>query len=200
MKKILVFNGIHGSGKSTLATKLGLNSSQFTYFYEIGGKLRTQVDYNTVSSGIEFGREVMNREFTRDAELLNSPTIPVVETWHIGNLAYVMARSPELLNEYKTKLQEQLKLFEPVGFTFEISPNIFIQRMSEIVSAEDLEKYIGFFNQINQNILDLYKSLGIKHYVINNDGPLYETNKELAQRLKENGINPEGTQKGVEYL
>lgn len=198
MKTIIVLNGIHGSGKSTVGSMLTQSFPQFAYFYEIGGKLRTEVNYNTMSSGLEFDKEVMNRELARDIELLKSSTIPIVETWHMGNLAYAMNRSPELVKKYKSKLQKQLQLFEPIGFTFEISPDIFLQRISEYVPSEKLDDYIRFFNQISQNTFDIYSSLGIKHYVINNDGSLDETYQELIRLLRENGINPEGNKKKIE--
>lgn len=80
MKQIIVLNGIHGSGKSTLGTRLEQSSPQFSYFYEIGGKLRTEVNYNTMKSGLEFDTEVMNREIARDGVLLKAQTVPIVET------------------------------------------------------------------------------------------------------------------------
>lgn len=95
MKKIFVFNGIHGSGKTTLAENLALqHPGTYVFYPEVGRKLREEVDYNSLESGEDFDREVMRRELERDKLLLAETRIPLVETWHIGNIGYLAARSP----------------------------------------------------------------------------------------------------------
>lgn len=94
MKKIIVFNGVHGAGKSTLAQLFVERNQGFAYFPEIGGQLRQEVSYNALQSKEDFDLEVMKRELRRDAQLFTDPKTPVVEIWHIGNMAYALARNP----------------------------------------------------------------------------------------------------------
>jgi len=47
----------------------------------------------------------MRRELERDHDLLREQKIPLVETWHFGNIGYLAARSPELIPIYTTHLR-----------------------------------------------------------------------------------------------
>lgn len=104
MKKIIVSNGVHGAGKSTIGRLFVDRNRGFAYFPEIGGQLRREVSYNALQSKEDFDLEVIKRELARDEQLLISPNTPVVETWHIGNMAYALARNPQLFLIYKEAL------------------------------------------------------------------------------------------------
>ena len=108
---IVILNGIHGAGKTTHGRMLkSLRPGEFSYFPEIGGQLRSEVDYNMLKSGVAFDMEVMRRELDRDRDLQTCLNMPVVETWHVGNLAYILERSPTLAQPAKETLEKQLEI------------------------------------------------------------------------------------------
>lgn len=91
--------GPHGAGKTTsgraLAEQLGL-----PFAPEIGRLLSEDLAWRPSGSDatrpqLAFDREVLDREVRRDGTARRDQA-RVVETWHPGNLAYALARSPEL--------------------------------------------------------------------------------------------------------
>src|SRR5690606_35883675 len=122
MKKMYVFNGVHGSGKTTIAQRLAnLYPEAYAFYPEIGRGLRNEVTYNALNSSEDFDREVLRRELERDEQLLAEPRIPLVETWHIGNIGYLAARSPHLMAGYESILSKRLNIFEPTAIFIDIS-------------------------------------------------------------------------------
>jgi adenylate kinase family enzyme len=190
MKKIFVFNGIHGSGKTTLAENLALQHPETYVFYpEVGRKLREEVDYNSLESGEDFDREVMRRELERDKLLLAETRIPLVETWHIGNIGYLAARSPQLITEYDATLRKQLGFFDPVAVFVDISWQTFRQRISEKIQPSQVEELIQFYKLIAAKTFDVYRELGISHTLVNNEGKLDEgllaLRREIESRIQQ---------------
>lgn len=190
MKKIFVFNGIHGSGKTTLAENLALQHPETYVFYpEVGRKLREEVDYNSLESGEDFDREVMRRELERDKLLLTETRIPLVETWHIGNIGYLAARSPQLITEYEVTLRKQLEFFDPVAVFVNISWQTFRQRISEKIQPSQVEELIQFYKLIAAKTFDVYREIGIAHTLVNNEGKLDEgllvLRREIESRIQQ---------------
>jgi len=52
-------------------------------------------------AAVAFDREVMRRELVRDGQLATATRTPVVETWHVGNIAYARARGHDLADDYE---------------------------------------------------------------------------------------------------
>lgn len=173
MKEIVVFNGIHGAGKTTLAEALIASSPDlFEFFFEIGGRLRQEVSYNALIKREEFDSLVMKRELARDEALLICPRIPVVETWHIGNLAYAQVRSPQMVDGYRQALERQMKSFRPFAFLVTIRRETFLGRVTERVAPEQIEQLAEFYRCVEENTLSIYHSLGIPYTKVTNDGDL----------------------------
>ncbi len=180
-KQIFVLNGIHGSGKTSLAQHLVQNDQRLAYFPEIGRQLREEVEYNCLQSGEEFDLEVMRRELERDAYLISEPRIPLVETWHFGNIGYVAARSQGILDRYTRALVGQLKLFDPVCLFIRIDWETFQSRITERIEPDQVELLIDFYKIVSGKTYELYRDLGIKYLTVENEGTLLEG----VARLKE---------------
>lgn len=192
MKKIFVFNGIHGSGKTTLIKQLmTLYPNKFIFYPEIGRQVRKEVSYNSLESGEGFDREVMRRELKRDALLLTDPRIPLVETWHIGNIGYSAARSPRLIKKYESTLKKQLELFNPSIIFVDISWKIFKTRISEKIRNDQVKDLIKFYKIITAKTHELYRTHKIDFSVIKNEGSLSKNIIALKKLLNSLSLNLE---------
>jgi len=193
MKTIYVFNGRHGAGKTTLAKNLAERYPDIFAFYpEIGRQVREEVSYNALQSGMDFDIEVMRRELERDHNLLTETKIPLVETWHIGNIGYLAARSPDLIPEYKTYLIEQLRLFKPRAIFVEISDDVFRSRITERIKSDQVNRLIEFYDIITQTTRHLYRDFNIPFITINNEGLLREVMAKLESWMETQIYNSEG--------
>lgn len=173
--KIIVTNGQHGAGKTTIGRFVAgaLNS---IFASEIGGALRQEVSYNALESATDFDREVMRRELLRDHELRENPIAApyVVETWHTGNLAYALLRSPELASAYLDELRKQLLRFQVSHLLFTISDNTFFDRMTEKVDPERRNDLLAFYKGIVHQTRKIYADLGLSYEEIDNEQELPE--------------------------
>jgi len=88
-KRILVLSGVHSAGKSTIGKAMS-NDDNFAYYDEIGRRLRCRVTCTVLASCFLFDREIMTLELERDRTLKQDARIPVVESWHIGNVAFAL--------------------------------------------------------------------------------------------------------------
>lgn len=184
-KRILIFNGVHGSGKSTLAKRLVAGDGRYVYFPEIGAQLRSEVNFDVLHSGYDFDTEIMRRELSRDIDLIESPSIPVVETWHFGNLAYILSRNPNLYKNYKDKTEEQLERFVPEVISIDIGEKTFRDRVTEKVSPADFERLVDFYRGIRENLEKVYADFNIIPLKIMNEGPIEEVLMEMRVRIRD---------------
>ncbi len=181
-KQIVVTNGPHGAGKTTIGRMLS-DHLNIPHVAEIGGKLRQEVSYNVLESTSDFDREVMRRELLRDHELLrdgNSHSF-ILETWHTGNIAYALQRSPEIFKNYVNELKKQLTRFEVLHLLFAIDDQSFVQRVTERIGEGEMGRLLDFYKGITRNTKELYESLGLKFEEIDNNG---KTDIALKKALK----------------
>lgn len=130
MKKIVVIVGIHGSGKTTLGRKM--EKEGFPFFAEIGAELRKNSDCNVSQKQENFDKCVMKLELERDKKIKLLDSVPVIESWHIGNIAFAEARnSSNVVKQYKRKLFERLEIFYPYIINLKIGKETFINRVNE---------------------------------------------------------------------
>ena len=110
--KTIAFIGAHGSGKSTLGRKLA-SCLGWHFHDEIGERLRREKLAESLENHAQrcipnFDRQIMEAELQRDL----CQTFPrVVETWHPGNLAYALARSPDVHRQYAPLLKKHIAAF-----------------------------------------------------------------------------------------
>ena len=117
---IICLLGIHTSGKTTVGEKLHLLG--LPYYLEIGNKLIQTIDFSSPKAAEWLDREIMKQELERDDSFLSQEVkSAVVETWHIGNIAYAEIRTPSVANRYKAILKKQLNKFNPLFFYLDIS-------------------------------------------------------------------------------
>jgi thymidylate kinase len=171
-KKIVIFNGIHGSGKSTLAYRLAKRDGAFEYFPEIGGQLRLALGSNALESPEDFDREIMRLEGTRDEELALCPRIPLVETWHVGNLAYVRARNPQLERAYRSLFEVTLRRFSVFSVFVDISWETFRMRATEKIVPSQMDELVAFYENVLAATHRLYKEYSIPYATVRNEGSL----------------------------
>lgn len=93
----IVLIGPHAAGKTTLGTRLAA-ALGWRFDEELGERLRRQaleVDQGAHAQRLQpdFDRQVLRAELARDARVTDSGP-RIVETWHLGNLAYAQLRSP----------------------------------------------------------------------------------------------------------
>src|SRR3990167_9321692 len=132
-KEAIILLGIHTSGKTTAGRFL--ENLGFSFFSEIGEQIRREVKFDFLTPVEWFDREVMVRELARDQELLDSPRPTAIETWHIGNIAYAMVRSPRIADTYFNELQCQLEFIKPICLLFQIEKEVFRVRSREPVTS-----------------------------------------------------------------
>ncbi len=184
-KQIIVFNGVHGAGKSTMAQALAAQDDRFVLYPEIGRQLREEVTYNALESGEEFDREVMRREIGRDALLVQAQKIPLLETWHMGNIGYIEARTPQLTAEYTELLRKQLELFDPICVFVHIEWDLFRKRVTEKIRPSQMEELIAFYQIIKDTTFKLYDQLGLGYHIIENQCDLCDGMVILKERINE---------------
>lgn len=188
-KKIIVFNGVHGAGKSTLVKALAKQNNQFVAYPEIGRQVREEVTYNALESGEDFDREVIRRELAQDQHLITVPHVPLVETWHIGNLGYMQARTPHLMDEYTCLLRKQLLTIDPVCIFVHIDWDVFRQRATEKIKPDQMEELVSFFSVIRDTTLELYKQLGLAYFTVENQGDLLAATQLVNEYIGEKIIS-----------
>ncbi|KKU18755.1 MAG: hypothetical protein UX29_C0019G0014, partial [Parcubacteria group bacterium GW2011_GWA2_46_10] len=91
----------------------------------------------------------MKRELERDDSFLSQGIkAAVVETWHIGNIAYAEIRTPSVANEYKALLTKQLLKYNPLFFFLDISEATFRERANKPVPLGIEEDQFIFYQNI----------------------------------------------------
>ncbi len=187
-KQILVMNGVHASGKTTIANLLRRAGLGFEFFPEIGDELRKSLSYNPMYAKEDYESVIMRKEVSRDAELQRSNLFPVVETWHTGNIAYLLTRNPAFFKVYEEAMKRQLELINPIGVIVLITKEKFRERIAKEHGLGDLSEFEKFFEEILKNTISTYKRFNIDYITLdNNDTPDVAANV-LVETLAKKGI------------
>ena len=184
---IVCLLGIHTSGKTTVGEKLHLLG--LPYYLEVGNKLIQTVDFSSPDAVEWLDREIMKRELERDDSFLSDGiNVAVVETWHIGNIAYAEIRTPSVANEYKALLKEQINKYNPLFFYLDIGEETFIERANEPVPLGVEEDQFIFYQNIRNNILSLFKEFGIDYFSIDANQEMDSVMKDITEILQSRNV------------
>jgi dephospho-CoA kinase len=185
-KPIVVANGPHGTGKTTVSRVVSQDTGS-RYLEEIGGQLRKEVDYNAIESTVDFDREVMRRELLRDHQLLRAPNSEtyIVETWHTGNIAYALKRSPSLAASYIEEFKKQLQKFSVFHILLTINDSTFLHRATEKVVEAKTNELLCFYRDITAHTRKLYSMLNLDYKEVENDGDLNMTRNNVRNLVQQ---------------
>ena len=126
----------------------------------------------------------MKRELERDNSFLSlGVEAAVVETWHVGNIAYAEIRTPSVANEYKALLKEQFLKYNPLFFFLDISEETFRERANKPVPLGVEEDQFIFYQNIRNNILSLFNEYNIGYYSIDANDDIDEVVKHIRKIL-----------------
>jgi len=179
---IICLLGIHASGKTTIGEKLC--SLGLPYYLEIGKELIRTVDFSSPEAALRLDRQIMKDEMERDGSFLSEGVkAAVVETWHIGNIAYAQIRTPSVANSYKALLKEQLNKYNPLFFFLDISDETFRERANRLVPLGIKEDVFIFYQDIKNNILSLLNEYDIDYYSIDANQEVEKVTKDISEVL-----------------
>ena len=104
---ILALIGPHGVGKTSLGERLAARL-HLPFDEELGRALAADPAWRpagatAADAAARFDEELFGRELSRDLRRGAQPR--VVETWHLGNLAYAARRSPEVVAAWRAQLR-----------------------------------------------------------------------------------------------
>ena len=184
---IICLLGIHTSGKSTIGERF--QSLGLPYHLEIGKKLIQTVDFSSPEAVEWLDREIRKQELERDSSLLLGGTnLAVIETWHVGNIAYAQIRTQSVANQYKAILKEQLSRYNPLFFFLDISDETFRKRANRLVPLGVKEDVFIFYRNIKSNILSLLKEQNIDYYPIDANQEVDKVVEDVTKILSNRGV------------
>jgi len=182
VKNIKVLLGMHGSGKTMIGNYLHFLG--FSYFNEIGTDLRKRCGCNVLDSCFLFDREIMVSEAERDSILLRKRK-PVIESWHIGNIAFARARNNEsVVDNYINLLERRLKIFRPLAVIIEISDNIFMKRSTEC-NIDNKNVLLAFYKCVFSETMAIISEYNMQSVSIDGNKDIYDVQKQVIEYLEE---------------
>lgn len=187
--KIFYLAGPHCSGKTSILKRLfndkiiSFNGSEIgkEFYYE-----RKNKGFKTEMANYNFEMKIANREIERDNKIMNFNTFSAVESWHPGNLAYVLSRNPK----YYKKMLNFIFKHSPLinsdrmnGIIFNVSNSTIYNRT--ITFRDNPEWAVNFYSKISANISIVLKDLGLleKALFVNADSSFDEVYNNVKKIL-----------------
>lgn len=162
--------GPHCSGKSSIISQLKSEGIIQIAGSEIGKDFyyeRRKSGFDTATAGKNFEYEVTNAEIDRDSKIVKSGGINVVESWHPGNLAYILERTPEVYDEILTHLKANSPFFQNIqirGIQLKVSKENIFKRTKTF--ADKRVWAANFYTKISRHIDTAIKDFGLRERTI----------------------------------
>lgn len=161
----VVLIGPHGAGKTTVgrlvAAELGCR-----FEGEIGATLRREAlardpGQHAIASQEAFDEEVFRREIARDDEAVRGRA-RVIETWHPGNAAYAMGRSPGAFGRWLPRLRSAAARSARTTWVqpLRIGRDAAMARLTE--PGPDAEALLDFFRAVGEAAGHLARAWGLR--------------------------------------
>jgi len=151
-KVIIAIIGLPSSGKTMLGNYL--KSSGYYVLPEVAGLLLSRGLTAGERADSDFDRKVMSMEFARDYRFLRSNRgVQVVETWHIGNMAYSMARFSPTMYKYESKFSNTLQKFEAKCLFLDIDP--YTSYLRSLKLRKPTSNSINFLDRVQEHMRTL---------------------------------------------
>jgi hypothetical protein len=157
--------GPHTAGKTSILKSLqGCANIDYTGD-EIGKRLFYERKFNTDIQNENLELEITQLELERDALILQGNyKIAVVESWHVGNLAYAMERNPHSVDALTKLISGSPLLQKSYGIWLRVSKENIFNR-TKTFSAN--RKWASeFYTSIDLKIESCFEMLGLTRYCI----------------------------------
>lgn len=157
--------GPHTAGKTTILKSLQ-NRGDIDYTGdEIGKKLFYERKFTPEEQDENFELEIIRLELERDSLIVQKNyLISVVESWHIGNLAYAMVRNPRSVDDLVKLISTSPLIQRSYGIWLRVSKENIFNRTQTFSS--DRKWASEFYSLIDSKIDSCFKILGFTNYFI----------------------------------
>ena len=159
--------GAHCAGKTTTLKMLAQEGVLDGQEPELGKELFYKRRFKTEKAGAEFELELTRLELERDAELCKLDGLIGIETWHVGNLAYVAVRNPSMQTQLVELMKTSPLLDDIRGIWLRVSrENIFARTQT---FKENREWAADFYTKIESSMEECIRRLGLEDRVVSID-------------------------------
>jgi hypothetical protein len=187
IKKVVALVGLPASGKTQ--TGMALARLGHCYLPEIAKQLISKGFIAGEHADSTFDKAIMDAEFARDRKLFDSdPTTFLIETWHLGNLAYADARESPVFPEYKAEFRRIMKSFDINCLILDIDPALSWKRCSRLACNQKsgpINLSLGFLDRVHQSIARIMRNLNLKANFIDASKSLGEVRHDVLVLIKE---------------
>ena len=157
--------GPHTAGKTSILKILKDDSTIDFTGGEIGKELYYERLLKTEEQNEDFELEVTQRELERDSFIFRQKfKNSVVESWHVGNLAYAMVRNPHSIEKLVTLINTSPFLQRSYGIWLRVSAENIIKRTKTF--SKDKEWAAEFYTRIDSKMESCFQTLNLSGYCV----------------------------------
>ncbi len=179
--------GPHCSGKTSIIARLREEGIIATAGEEIGKKFyyeRKAPGFDTALAGEDFEYEVTTAELKRDYLITSTGAAAALETWHPGNLAYVLQRTPRVFDPLVRLIRQASPFFTTgniTGIRLTVSRDVIRQRTRTF--ADNRDWAADFYFRMNELLPLCLSALHLESstITIDADRPYEEVYQEVKR-------------------
>lgn len=188
--KFFALIGPHASGKTSIINRLMRENAVQHIGLEIGKQFyyeRTKNGFNTSNADENFEMEVSHAELMREISMFNNAGTSIVETWHPGNLAYVLTRNADYYDKIFEYIYQNSQLIQ-FSCTKIIALTISIETIKKrtITFKNNVDWAADFYTKIAQNLLKPLQDLKLyeKTVFIDANGPFDSVYEKVYNEIQ----------------